>query len=139
MHSYTYLNPERVLSGAGCISELPAELKRLGCERAFVLSTRSLDERTNAVRKLESLLGGAWAATYGRCRQHSPRATVGEAAEAARACRADALVVLGGGSVTDTAKALAIVSPARMRPRRASSVVINSAMPVIDQAINSAG
>ncbi len=108
MRGFSYLVPERVLSGAGALAEVPAELERLGARRAFVLSTRSLDQDTSAVRALEAALGARWAGTFGACRQHALTSSVAAATDAARAAGAEVLVAFGGGSVIDTAKVVAL-------------------------------
>src|SRR5512139_2086720 len=108
MRGFTYLVPERVLSGAGALTEVPAELERIGARRVFVLSTRSLDQGTGAVRALESALGARWVGTFGACRQHALASSVAAATDAARAANADALVAFGGGGVIDTAKVVAL-------------------------------
>jgi alcohol dehydrogenase class IV len=108
MRSFTYLVPERVRSGAGSLAQVPDELRRIGSRRAFVLSTRSLDERSSALRTLEKNLGALWAGSFARCRQHVPADSVAEATDAARLAGADAIVAFGGGSVIDTAKVVAL-------------------------------
>jgi alcohol dehydrogenase len=108
VRSFTYLVPERVLSGAGVLAQVPEELRRIGARRAFVLSTRSLDEDTPALRALEGSIGALWAGSFARCRQHVPAASVAAATDAARAAGADAIVAFGGGSVIDTAKVVAL-------------------------------
>ena len=108
MRSFTYLVPERVLSGAGALAQVPEELRRIGAKRAFVLSTRSLDESTPALRALEASLGSLWAGSFARCRQHVPADSVAAATDAARLAGADAIVAFGGGSVIDTAKVVAL-------------------------------
>ena len=108
MRSFTYLVPERVLSGAGSLAQVPDELRRIGARRAFVLSTRSLDEGSSALRALEKSLGTLWAGSFARCRQHVPSESVAAATDAARLAGADAIVAFGGGSVIDTAKVVAL-------------------------------
>ncbi len=107
MLTYLQIAPERVLSGAGSAQVLPDQVRTLGA-RACLLTTRSLHDRTPAVRALEALLGGLHASTYPDCRQHSPAQTVEAAAARARETGADVLVAFGGGSVIDTSKAVAL-------------------------------
>ena len=100
--SYGIHAPLRVLSGAGCLQALPAELDALGVERAFLLSTRSLADH---LAPIEALLGKRHVGSFAHCRQHSPSGDVEEVAGLAKG--ADVLVTFGGGSVIDTAKAVA--------------------------------
>ncbi len=108
MRSFSYLVPERVLSGAGSLAHVREELHRIGARRVFVLSTRSLDEKTPALRALEAGLREVHAGTYAHCRQHVPADSVAAATDAARVAGADAVVAFGGGSVIDTAKVVAL-------------------------------
>lgn len=108
MRSFSFLVPERVLSGAGSLACVSDELKRIGARRAFVLSTRSLEEESPALRAFEADLGALHAGTFARCRQHVPADSVAAATDAARLAVADAIVAFGGGSVIDTAKVVAL-------------------------------
>ena len=99
---YTFAAPWRVISGPGSLSLLPGQLRELGCSRTFVMSTRSLEPHLGRV---ESTLGDLQLGSYTKCRQHSPLSTVDEAEKLAQGC--DSIVAYGGGSVIDTAKAVA--------------------------------
>src|SRR5882757_3692982 len=61
-------------------------------------------------RYVQSLRGVMPSGTtiYGACRPHSPSRCVLEALELLEGCRPDGIVAVGGGSVIDTAKAVAI-------------------------------
>jgi maleylacetate reductase len=85
-------------------------------------------------RYVQSLRGVMPSGTriYGACRPHSPSSCVSEALELLEGCRPDGIVAVGGGSVIDTAKAVAIAlwhnitSPDRLtelfsRPSRLNS------------------
>jgi alcohol dehydrogenase class IV len=71
---------------------------------------------------------------YGACRPHSPSSCVSEALELLDGCRPDGIVAVGGGSVIDTAKAVAIAlwhgitsSPDRLTEMFSRPSRINSA------------
>jgi len=66
----------------------------------------SLNRNTDAIGHVRRALGSRCAGSFDRMPQHTPRSAVIEAAEAARAAGADLLVTIGGGSVTDGAKAV---------------------------------
>lgn len=102
MRSFRTIAPEWVHTGAGSLANLPRATKALGAERVLVMTTASL---VDEVGTIEAALGGNHLTTYGNCRQHSPSATVDEAV--GLAADADAIVSFGGGSVIDTAKAVA--------------------------------
>jgi alcohol dehydrogenase class IV len=104
--AYLYPTTERVLSGAGSVDELPGECERLGAERVLLLSTRSLaDSRVEA--NVREALGERCAAVSRDCAQHVPVDAVDRLIESGRELDPDAIVTVGGGSVTDAAKALA--------------------------------
>lgn len=102
MKTFRTISPEWVHTGSGSLSQLPRVVSSLGAKRIFVLTTQSLRKQ---VGEIESVLGPNHAATYSHCKQHSPSKTVDEAASAAT--DADAIISFGGGSVIDTAKAVA--------------------------------
>lgn len=98
----------RLFSGAGSLPHLAAELKRLGCSRAMILSGQSL-MRMGHVDRVAEALGDCLAGTYVAVRAHSPLPAVLDAVEALRQTDADAIVVLGGGSAVITARAASIL------------------------------
>ncbi len=57
-------------------------------------------------KKSADLLGARCAATFDAMPPHTPRSAVIAAAEQARAANADLIVTVGGGSITDGAKAV---------------------------------
>jgi alcohol dehydrogenase len=100
---YAYPRTERVYSG-DVLDELGAECARLGVERALLLSTPSLDgSRVEA--RVRDALGERCAAVSHECAQHVPLESVDRLI--ATGGSPDAIVTVGGGSVTDAAKALA--------------------------------
>ena len=104
--TFRYENPDIIHFGLGCVGEsLSAELDRFGAQRAFLVTTASAGK--GAGRAVAEVLGKRLAGRYDRITQHSPVASVMEAATAAREARADVLVSAGGGSPIDAAKAAA--------------------------------
>ncbi len=101
--THTFLPTERVHFGAGSLEKVEEEAWVR--DRAFVLTGRSLYERTDLVRRVEALLGERHAGTYSGMGQHTPGSAVEKAARAARG--SDLLVSVGGGSVIDGTKAVA--------------------------------
>lgn len=108
IREYRFPQLEKVIFGAGAIARVPQEMDRLGKERAFILTGKTLTTKTDLVRKLETLLEDRWVGTYSGCRQHVPSQTVIEAAARAREAHADVLIGFGGGSPIDTAKIVAL-------------------------------
>jgi maleylacetate reductase len=95
----------RILFGPGRAAEIGAELARLGCRRALVLSTRG--QRALAAR-LAAPLGEALAGHFDGAVMHTPVEVTDSALLALRAAGADGIVAIGGGSTIGLAKALAL-------------------------------
>jgi alcohol dehydrogenase class IV len=103
--THTFLRTERVHFGAGSLEKLGEEARSR--DRAFVITGRSLHEKTGLIQRVEALLGGKHAGTYAGIGQHTPGGAVEEAAAEAESSAADLLVSVGGGSVVDGTKAVA--------------------------------
>lgn len=106
LHRFSRL--ERVYHGQPAAAVLPGELELLGSQRVFIISNQSLSS-SRLLSTVRSALGTRLAGSYFGITAHAPRACVFEAAEAARAAGADLLLALGGGSVIDAAKLVALV------------------------------
>ena len=101
--TYTFLPTERVHFGVGSLEKLEEEARAK--DRAFVITGRSLHEKTDLVRRVETILGEKHAGTYVGMSEHTPGSAVERAAGEARG--SDLLVSVGGGSVIDGTKAVA--------------------------------
>jgi alcohol dehydrogenase class IV len=106
MAAYSYPSTERVLFGAGSIGELRDEFARLGAERVLLLSTPSLDG-SDVESRVRKALGHRCAGVSRDCAQHVPLTSVDRLIETARDIDPDAIATVGGGSVTDSGKAVA--------------------------------
>jgi maleylacetate reductase len=103
--THTFLQTTRVHFGAGALENLEGEARSYG--RAFVITGRSLNERTGLISRVEAMLGGRHAGTFAGIGQHTPGGAVEQAAVEAELAAADLLVSVGGGSVIDGTKAVA--------------------------------
>jgi maleylacetate reductase len=83
---------------------LAEEMDRAGARAVFVLASGTLARQTDLLAQLRGALGNRLVGVCAKIGAHTPRTDVVAAANEARAVRADALVTLGGGSVTDAAK-----------------------------------
>ena len=103
--THTFLATERVHFGAESLNRLEEEARPHG--RAFVVTGRTLHEKTGFVRRIEALLGERHAGTHVGMGEHTPGSAVERAAGEAESAGADLLVSVGGGSVIDGTKAVA--------------------------------
>lgn len=103
---FRYSAVGRVRFGAGALGLLAEELVALGAERAFLVAAPSAEG--DAVARVHAAMGARRAGTFAQTRPHAPYATVLAAAAAARDASADAVVSVGGGSVIDTARLVAL-------------------------------
>lgn len=105
----TFTSTERVSIGRPAADALRDQVERLGSKRVFILASSTLRHKTDEIAKLEAALGERHAATYDGIHPHAPRADVLAAARAAADANADLVVTVGGGSVTDSGKILALL------------------------------
>ena len=103
--THTFLPTRRVHFGAGSLEKLVEEARSF--DRAFVVTGRSLYEKTGLIRRVEELLGTKHAGTFAGMGQHTPGGAVERAAAEAESAAADLLISVGGGSVVDGTKAVA--------------------------------
>ncbi len=99
---------DRVIYGKPFTEAAAEEAARLNAQAVFVLAGGTLARETDMLERLRAALGSRCAGTIAGIAAHTPRADVLRAAEAARAAKADLLMTLGGGSVTDAAKMVAL-------------------------------
>jgi maleylacetate reductase len=100
-------HPQRVVFGAGVITQLGAEIDRLGAQKALVLCT---PEQRDSAQRVADLLGAKAAGIFDRAVMHVPIETAREARDVARNVGADCAVAIGGGSTTGLGKAIALDS-----------------------------
>ena len=99
---------DRVVHGEPFAAALGREVERLDGHAVFVLASGTLARETDVVEQLRAVLGNRLAGVWARIGAHTPRTDVVAAANAARTAKADLLVTVGGGSVTDAAKMVAL-------------------------------
>jgi alcohol dehydrogenase class IV len=101
--------PTRIVFGNGKIDSLKDEIQKLSGKRVLVLSGRTLAEKTDAVRRINDGLGDMSAGVYSGLTQRAPLSTAVEAANLALASGADTLVGVGGSTISDAARMIAVL------------------------------
>jgi alcohol dehydrogenase class IV len=97
---------DEVQFGKPAAATLADLVKRNGAERVFLMVSGTLNRETDEIEKVRRALGNHCVGTFDKMPPHTPRTAVIAAAEQAREARADLIVTLGGGSITDGAKAV---------------------------------
>ncbi|TCD71618.1 hypothetical protein EIP91_007365 [Steccherinum ochraceum] len=109
-YSYTDTDTLKdVIYGPGCLeTALPDLLDKLGVKKAFIVTGRSLFEKTDVVKKVQAVLQkrDAYTAVYYGMRQHSPIADIRDGLRQFKESGADVIVSVGGGSPIDASKAM---------------------------------
>jgi maleylacetate reductase len=101
---YRYPDMDEVVFGRPCADVVAEEASRLDATRIFVVASGTLNRTTDVVSAVVAKLGNRHAGTWDRIAAHTPRTDCIDAANAARAVKADLIVTVGGGSVTDAGK-----------------------------------
>jgi len=99
---------DEVVFGHPAAEAIVAQLDRLGVARAFLMVSGTLNRQTDEIEKIRRALGSRCVGTFDAMPPHTPREAVIAATEAARTANADLIVTVGGGSITDGAKAVQI-------------------------------
>ena len=109
-HSFRATNyPLRLCCGRQAIEQgLKEAVDRTRAKRAFVVCSKSVNQRTDTVRRIEAVLGDRYAGVYDGIEKDSTYVSVRAAKEAATAAGADLLIAAGGGSVMVATRVVAI-------------------------------
>ena len=101
--------PPTLLFGAGARFRLSEELERLGVNRALLVSDAYL-LKTGLIESVRNQLGdsGIESTIFSEVQPDPTDANVRSGLEVLRECGADAIVAIGGGSVIDAAKIIAV-------------------------------
>ena len=97
---------DEVVFGRPATEVVAEEALRYQAERVFVMASGTLNRTTDEVVKIRRALGNRFAGLFNQMPPHTPRRAVIEAAATAREAGADLIATIGGGSVTDGAKAV---------------------------------
>jgi maleylacetate reductase len=97
---------DEVVFGQPAAEAIVGQVRRLGARRVFLMVSNSLNRTTDEIDRIRCALGNLCVGSFDRMPAHTPRAAVIQATEAARDVQADLIVTVGGGSITDGAKAV---------------------------------
>jgi alcohol dehydrogenase class IV len=97
---------EEVVYGQPAAQAIADIAQRTGATRVFLMASGTLERTTDEIDKVRRALGNRCAGTFSAMPPHTPRSAVIEATRQARAVKADLIVTIGGGSITDGAKAV---------------------------------
>ena len=101
---FNYLELDRVHFGTPAAEALQAEASQRGAQRIVVVTSKSLNRKTDAVTQALARIAPQVVGLFDECVEHTPRDTVIALATVLRASNADLVVSIGGGTVIDTVK-----------------------------------
>ena len=101
---HRYPPMDRVIYGIPLAQALADEVSRLDARAVYVMASGTLNRETDVIDTVRRVLGNRLAGVCAKIGAHTPRTDVVAAANEARAAKADLIVTVGGGSVTDAAK-----------------------------------
>lgn len=101
---FEFLAQDRVRFGVPAAEGIAAEADARGAKRLFVVTGRTLNRKTDAVRRALERVQDRVVGVFDECVEHTPRETVIALARRLRASGADLIVSIGGGTVIDTVK-----------------------------------
>lgn len=108
---FTWANRPRVLYKAGVREELGFEMEKLGATKVVLYTDKGLVQAGVAQMVIEAIKASSLelVGVYDKIVQDARIELINEGAAFYRKCGADCMVVVGGGSVMDTAKAINIM------------------------------
>ena len=101
-----FTDMEEVHYGKPAAQSVAEVVKAHGAERVFIMASGTLNRETDEVEKVRRALGNKCVGTFDKMPAHSPRSAIVAATRQAREARADLILTVGGGSITDGAKAV---------------------------------
>lgn len=109
MHNFTYSSPTKVIFGQGTTPHIVPELQQAGIARALLLTGGKSAFASGLYDAIAALLreAGIVFETVSGVQPNPRLSKAREAAAVATAMRAEAIIPIGGGSVFDSAKAVA--------------------------------
>lgn len=108
--NFEFVLPTRIVYGAGCIRQLPDEIRQMKHERPLIVTDKGLIE-AGIVKRITDVLeeGEIEYEIYDGIQPNPRDTTVMEAARFAEEKKIDMMIAIGGGSSMDTAKAVGVI------------------------------
>jgi maleylacetate reductase len=95
---------DEVVFGKPAADAVAEQTRRLDAQRVFLMVSGTLNRETDEIEKIRRALGNKCVGVFDKMPPHTPRSAVIAAAAQAREAKADLIVTVGGGSITDGAK-----------------------------------
>ena len=105
---HEFVAQDRVIWGVPAGQAVREEAQRRGAKRIFIVTSKTLNRKTDAVEKIRAELGDLYGGTFDECIEHTPRESVIAAANSVRAAKPDLILTFGGGTAIDTVKVMLI-------------------------------
>ena len=102
--THRYPPMDRVVYGVPLAEALDEEIRLRDARAVYVMASGTLARETDTIDKVRHVLGNRLAGVCAKIGAHTPRNDVVAAANEARAAKADLVLTVGGGSITDAAK-----------------------------------
>jgi len=99
----------RIVFGNGKVDFLKEEVRKLGGKRVLVLSGKTVAEKTDSVRRVNDALGDMATGVYSNLPQRAPLSSAVEAANLAVVQGVDTLVGVGGSTISDASRMIAVL------------------------------
>jgi maleylacetate reductase len=107
--SYTFIQQEQVIWGRPAADAIAEVADGLGARRLFLVTSGTLNRRTDAIAAIRRRLGERVVGLFDECEAHSPQGSVLRTAGEIERAGPDLIVTIGGGSPIDTVKVAQIV------------------------------
>ena len=105
---YEFLAQDRIIWNIPAAEAVLKETERIGAQRVFIVSSKTLHRSTDVVVRIREKLGHRFVGIFDECQEHTPRSIVISATSAARQTSPDLIVTVGGGTAIDTVKVMLI-------------------------------
>jgi alcohol dehydrogenase len=123
-------NPTRIIFGSGSVQKLRRVVEELRCARPFLITDEGIEKAGIADKVLSQLEG---IPVFNAVEPNPKHSTVDKAGELAREQQSDLIIGLGGGSVLDAAKAIALLgaNPGCIEEYEGREKYVNPPLPVL--------